>query len=80
MPHHQYLVYYKSLVCCFTKQTNPEWKKALLPVTEKQNENGTMPVYCKGWGKKKGSKLKKQTNKNQIYWFIKPNGFWSTDS
>lgn len=63
MPHHQYLVYYKSLVCCFTKQTNPEWKKALLPVTEKQNENETMPVYCKGWEKKR-QQIKK-TNKQK---------------
>lgn len=29
----------------------------LLPVTEKQNENVMVPVYCKGWGKKTQQKV-----------------------
>jgi len=50
-------------VILHSKQTQNR-KKVPLPVTEKQNENVMMPVYCRGWEKKPQQtqgKLKKKT-------------------
>lgn len=48
-----------------SKQTQ-NGKKVLLPVTEKQNENVMVPVYCRGWGKSPQQIPGKLNKQNEI--------------